>query len=385
MAKKWSDTEVFLILDFYSFLSNRDVSQHDGFIKYYYEELRQVVPTFDCVDYEEFSRLMNGLAQGSIQLSLFPNLFGEENAKYVTGFNGGLRKLILQYADNVKKKLFITDCENVALCDVWSTGDEQNTLSQFSLNQLKNRISNDEIDQLVESLINSQDNDESCEEGENDEYISEDDIHDVEQEQISKSELDQKVESDFLGKDYCNDILFSDKENKEKQVALPIIYANTLYMISELVKRDCKRIVIVMPDDVDNLLPMVITQLISDNMESSYDKFDNLVGIKPGQKMRLGKAVIEVVEINDKHFSYKYLNGSVVDPWSDSWYQYLTPVDSDKLSSNKLLDSERNRVVRQVRTNAIIQRLASNRGAAKYTSMLLSTKVISNEWIKNTL
>ena len=160
MAKKWSDTEVFLILDFYSFLSNRDVSQHDGFIKYYYEELRQVVPTFDCVDYEEFSRLMNGLAQGSIQLSLFPNLFGEENAKYVTGFNGGLRKLILQYADNVKKKLFITDCENVALCDVWSTGDEQNTLSQFSLNQLKNRISNDEIDQLVESLINSQDNDE---------------------------------------------------------------------------------------------------------------------------------------------------------------------------------------------------------------------------------
>ena len=383
MGKKWSNNEVFLIIDFYDFLKKKDSMQHDGFILYYYNELHNVLPAFIDVSYEDFSRLMKGLINGAISMLKSPDLLGEEHSKYLAGYYSTLRKTILGYASDTKKRHFITDCNEAYLSQIWHVDDESlREESSISISELKaDGITEDEINELIGKLITQQEKEAAEKEDDSVEQDREVDTVGVLHEENNKTQFDVEVEEFLVGKNYYQDILFSEKSNF-KQVPPPLIYATTLYIISSFIKRGDDRIVIVMPDELNNLMPLIFTQLVSDNMESPFDKFDNLKNVKPGQKMRLGKAVIEVVEITESHFAYKYADGGAVDPWSETWYQYLVVDDSEKLSGVSLLDKEKKRFEYRADRNDIVKRLTSNLGAAKYTSMILATKSISDKWIK---
>lgn len=374
--KKWSVREVILILDFVDFISNYESQFRDGFIGYYFEELHRVLSEFSGVSLDGFSTLINGLCDKYIS----PADIFEGQINYVNTFqNDKTKKYIIKYALDYKKILGINDCNNALLSVIFGSALTSSEEYSLSISELKAReIPQEEIESIIERIIstpveqeNIEDKDE--ESNENEEITEEEHTH-----------FEELVGDYITKKEYFDNITFSDK-TYPKPISIPMIYSATLYLIDKQLELGNKRITIVMPSEC-NLMPLFTARVIRDEMEGPYDPFENLRGIRPGQKMRIGKAIIEIMAINENDFQYRCKDidkCTEIRSANKTWYQYLERVEEGALNKYKLVKSEISRIEKQARANPTLQILLSNKGAVSKTTVLLTTKSSVDEFSKD--
>lgn len=367
--KTWTSREVILILDFVDFLSEIKSQYRECCIKYYFNELNQAIPEFSNVAYSGFSALINGLCDESLN----PTILFEEQANYVNTFRRVQTKhLITEYALDLKKQLKITDCSNAYLSDIW--GSSQADECEISIFELKEQGETQEhIDELIDRLLSPP----KKEIAEVDVLISE-----AEEKKEKLSNFERIIRDYLTGKPYFQDITFSDTTHP-KATTLPMLYSSTLYLIDKQLSQGNNRITVVMPE-ASNLMALFAARIIRDEMEGPFDPFENLRGVQPGQKMRIGKAIIQIEEIKEDSFQYLCKDLTCTEVRSDkkTWYQYLEKVEDGSLNRYQKVYDEINRIEAQAKTNSALQILMSNKDAVSKTTVLLTTKISIDEFSK---
>lgn len=371
--KTWSNREVVLLLDFYDLIENLPDRYLNEFIAYYYDELTQVLPEFHDVSFAEFSSLMNGFFYSILDPA---NVFVEQ-INYVNMFkNSETKNIIIKFASDYKHKLNIIDCENALLSEVFSSVKVLDDKYEISIKELrKSGYSLMEIGNAIDNLI--ADYQKKDIEAPEDDLDEEDNVPEV------LTEFEQTIGDYLTKKEYFDTITFADKEHP-KDVHIPMIYSATMYLIDTQLRMGRQRMTIIMPDR-SNMLPLVTSRIIRNEMEDDYDPFDNLRGVLPGQKMKIGKAVIRIESISEDEFQYscKDLKCTEKRIFGRTWYQFLERVNEGALNKYDYLIDEIRRIEQQAKENSTLQRLMSNKGAVSKTSVMLTTKNSVDECAKD--
>lgn len=171
-------------------------------------------------------------------------------------------------------------------------------------------------------------------------------------------------------------ITFSKTINSYKEKLHPI-YTLTQYIIDNFIKRGHNRIAIILPDNDCNIIPMLVAKYFSNLQFKQNYAGSVLDDIQPGQHLRLGKAVVEFLGIDDEsrikfrverknpttvtcpisgiHYMFERTDGAI-----SSWEKWST---AKKEADQKLLNS-----------NNILNELKIKRTALKKTILMLSAK-----------
>ncbi len=376
--KKWSVREVILILDFIGFIRNYESQYRDAFITFYYQELQRALPEFSNVSFDNFSTLINGLSEECLSpYDIFPN-----HRNCVDTFqNEKSNRFIVKYASDYRKTLNITDCKTALLSSGFGASHSfsegnANSISESKENEHSINVT-DSTDVCLKSISVEQEDKNEERTLKTEENIDEDEVEE------NYTHFEELIREYLSNKQYFNNITFADKLHP-KSTTIPMIFSATLYLIDKQLERGNKRITIVMPAEC-NLMPLFTTRVVRDEMEGPYDPFENLRGVQPGQKMRIGKAIIEIIAINKDDFQYrcKDINKCTeIRSANKTWYQYLEKVEEGSLNKYKLVKSEISRIEKQASANPTLQVLLSNKGAVSKTTVLLTTKTSVDEFSK---
>lgn len=176
----------------------------------------------------------------------------------------------------------------------------------------------------------------------------------------------------------------SDDADSEK---LHPLFVLTQHIIDSLIKQEDKRIAIILPDDECSIIPMVLTKYFSNIQHDEYVG-SVLNECEPGQRLRLGKAVVEFVgfetRANRRCIIFKTKDKSTISsPMIDVYYllektegevtNYKRWYNSKKEAEGNLEESQ----------NTIVDSAMAKRTALKKTIILLTIKNNFKELVNN--
>lgn len=167
------------------------------------------------------------------------------------------------------------------------------------------------------------------------------------------------------------------QSNKTEGENLPPLFTLTQYIIDKFISNGHKRIAIILPDNECMVVPLLLTKYFA-NIQYEADYAGSVLDdIQPGQHLRLGKAVVEFLGIDEKnrikfrvdrknptkitcpingiHYMFEKTDGAI-----SSWKAWC---EAEKTANQKLSDSKN-----------ILGELRSKRTALRKTMILLSAK-----------
>ena len=167
------------------------------------------------------------------------------------------------------------------------------------------------------------------------------------------------------------------QSNKTEGENLPPLFTLTQYIIDKFISNGHKRIAIILPDNECMVVPLLLTKYFA-NIQYEADYAGSVLDdIQPGQHLRLGKAVVEFLGIDEKnrikfrvdrknptkitcpingiHYMFEKTDGAI-----SSWKAWC---EAKKTANQKLSDSKN-----------ILGELRSKRTALRKTMILLSAK-----------
>lgn len=165
------------------------------------------------------------------------------------------------------------------------------------------------------------------------------------------------------------------------------LYILTQYIIDKLIAQGEKRIAIVLPDDDCNVIPLILTKYFSNiQHETDYagSVFDD---IEIGQHLRLGKAVVEFMGIDENKklikFSVNRKNpANITYPINDVHYSFEKTTGA--ISSHKAwIEAEKEEQAKLSETENILKLFKRQRTALKKTISVLSSKNDFKEYVEN--
>ena len=167
------------------------------------------------------------------------------------------------------------------------------------------------------------------------------------------------------------------QSNKMEGENLPPLFTLTQYIIDKFISAGHKRIAIILPDNECTVVPLLLTKYFANIQYEANYAGSVLDDIQPGQHLRLGKAVVEFLGINEKnrikfrvdrknpttitcpingiHYMFEKTDGAI-----SSWKAWC---EAEKAANQKLSDSKN-----------ILGELRSKRTALRKTMVLLSAK-----------
>lgn len=171
-------------------------------------------------------------------------------------------------------------------------------------------------------------------------------------------------------------ICFSKNKRTERENLHPL-YILTQYIIDSFNKSGSNRVVVVLPDNDCNIIPLVLTKYFA-NMQFEKDYAGSVLDdIQPGQHLRLGKAVVEFLGIDEKNqikFRVERKNPmEITCPIKDIHYLFEKTdgaISSSKMWNAALKDAEQ----RLSESKNILDELKTKRTALRKTILLLSAK-----------
>ena len=91
------------------------------------------------------------------------------------------------------------------------------------------------------------------------------------------------------------------QSNKTEGENLPPLFTLTQYIIDKFISNGHKRIAIILPDNECMVVPLLLTKYFA-NIQYEADYAGSVLDdIQPGQHLRLGKAVVEFLGIDEKN------------------------------------------------------------------------------------
>lgn len=176
-------------------------------------------------------------------------------------------------------------------------------------------------------------------------------------------------------------VLFSKKDRLPE--TLHPLYTISQYIIDTLISKNKKRIAIILPDDESNVFPLIINKYLSNVKYDQNYSIDNVFnGIEAGQRLRLGKAVVEFLCFDPKAGKRIWLRVDRNNPTIRNSYfigerDYLFQKTTGAITSEKTWIREKKEVDRKIaESSEIINFLGTKKSLLKKTILVLSTKSV---------
>lgn len=195
---------------------------------------------------------------------------------------------------------------------------------------------------------------------------------------------------DFLDKHpIYNRIKYSTSTLPVETNLYPLLSASQA-VIDSLLESGHKRIAIIMPDDEINILPLIIAKYLSNIQEIpdyAHSIFDD---IEPGQRLKLGKAVVEYISLDKENKIIKFLVGKPTKLCSSTvytspfqGYHLYFERSNGALSKETTFLDERKEIKHKLEVDGIadIDLLALKRTVVNKTIAILSPKKEFKEFL----
>ncbi len=199
--------------------------------------------------------------------------------------------------------------------------------------------------------------------------------------------LVSQVLNDYLKKyPIYNSINFSIDSKSESENLHPL-FVLTQYIIDKFILDGNKRIAIVLPDNECNILPLIIAKYFSNIQYESDYAGSVLEDIEIGQHIRLGKAVVEFLGIDEKERRIKFRTDRKNPTYVScpiNGVHYLFEKTEGAISSYKVWnDARREAEIKISKTESLISTLKTKRTTLRKTIALLSAKNDFKEFTDN--
>lgn len=175
---------------------------------------------------------------------------------------------------------------------------------------------------------------------------------------------------------YANLTFTTSEETSSAEKLHPLLVFTQMLIDKALTSND-SRLLIILPDDDCSIIPLLVSKCITEIVQNEYDYIDCFKSMPRGQKLRLGKAVIEFKELDP--------NGRIVfgvdrdemiirEPLKNV-FSYLEKCSGAR-SSFKTWYNEKNKFLSNLSGNALIAESRQKRNTNKTSILLL--KQINN-------